>query len=96
MSPLFKTDFSKLSIFLFDFITEETKQGSEIIESIKTSYTHRLSFDNGVMMIMPSEESEFVHQVVRYIHLPALFIQRDNSALEAENSELILKINLTD
>ena len=30
------------------------------------------------MMIIPNEESEWVHQVARYIHSPALFIQRDN------------------
>ena len=38
------------------------------------------------MMIMPNEENAWVHQVVRYIHSPASFIQRDNSDTEAEKS----------
>ena len=36
------------------------------------------------MMIMPNEESEWVNQVVGYIHSPTLFIQRDNRDFEAE------------
>ena len=48
-------------------------------------------------MIMPNEKSEWVHQVVRYIHSPALFIQGDNSDLEAEKKrERIFKMSWTD
>ena len=36
------------------------------------------------MMIMLNEESEWDHQVVLYIHSPALFIQPDYSDLIAE------------
>ena len=38
------------------------------------------------MMIMPNEESEWVHQIVRYIRSPALFTQGDNSDFEAEKN----------
>ena len=31
------------------------------------------------MMIMPNEESEWIHQIIRYIHSPVLFIQRGDS-----------------
>ena len=47
-------------------------------------------------MIMPNEESECVHQVVLCIHLPASFIQRDNSDSEAGERERILKVYRTD
>ena len=35
-------------------------------------------------MIIPIEESEWVYQVLRYIHSPAFFIQRANSDFETE------------
>ena len=45
------------------------------------------------MMIMPNEESEWVHQVFRYIHSPTLFIRGDNSDFEAEEKrEQIVKM----
>ena len=48
------------------------------------------------MMIMPNEESQWVHQVVLYILPPALFIQRDNSDFEGEKKcEWILYMSCT-
>ena len=38
------------------------------------------------MMIIPKEESKGVYQVVRYIHSPALFVQRDDSDTEAKKT----------
>ena len=51
--------------------------------------------DYGIMMIMPNEESDWVHQVFRYIHSPALFIQRDNSDFKGKKREGVLKMAWT-
>ena len=49
------------------------------------------------MMIMANGESEWVHWAVRYIHSPALFIQRDDIDFEAEvKRERIYKMSWTD
>ena len=37
-------------------------------------------------MITPNKKSEWVDQVVRYIHSPASFTQRDNSETEADKN----------
>ena len=37
-------------------------------------------------MIMPDEENDGVHQVVRYIQSPVLFIQRDDSDFDAKKT----------
>ena len=40
---------------------------------------------------MPIEESEWVHQVFRYIHSPALLIQHDNSEFGAEEEKKLIQ-----
>ena len=71
--------FSKLSKILFsDVIAERMKHASDYSEPIKSEYIRISdSLGNGVMMIMSNKESERVYQVCRYIHLRALFVQRE-------------------
>ena len=45
--------------------------------------TQWLRFVYGIMMIMPNEESEWVHQLVLYILTMASFFQLDNGDFEA-------------
>ena len=47
------------------------------------------------MMIVPNEESDWVHRVIRYIHTPAVFNQRDYSEAEKKR-ERIFKMSWTD
>ena len=67
------------------------KDGSQQLKKKRAneeaSQPQRLCFGYGVRMIMSNEEVECVHQVVRYINLPALFIQRSNSDFEAQKTD---------
>ena len=60
-----------------DVIAKRTKPASENSKPIENEW-RKLSdcfgYGYGVIMIMPNEESGWVHQYVRYIHWPALFI----------------------
>ena len=60
-----------------DIVAERPKSPSENSETIKSEQNSAIVFPLGVIMIMLNEESERVHQVVRYIHSPAFFLQRD-------------------
>ena len=67
-----------------DVFAEGTKL--KLRANAKASVTQWLCFGNGIMMIIPNGKSERVHQVVRDIHTPVLFIQRDNSYSKSKKS----------
>ena len=64
------------------------KNSSETSESVLTDY--------GFMLIMPNQESEWDHQVIRNIPSPALSIQWDNKDIEAKESKQIYQMSWTD
>ena len=53
---------------IFFLVIAEKNEASENSEPI-----------NSEIKLVPNAEGKWVYQVVRYIHSPALFIQRDNS-----------------
>ena len=81
-----------------DVFSEGTKQASESSDPKKrVNWTQQLRFGNGVMMIMPIEETKWVHSVVDYVRLSALFIYRDNGDFETEKArERMFAMSRTD
>ena len=57
------------------------KSGLKLLKVVKLSNS-----GVSVIMMMPNDESVWFHQVLNYIHAPALVIQRDNSDFEAEKT----------
>ena len=47
-------------------------------------------------MIMPNGEIEGIQHIVRYIHSPALFIQRGNTNFGAKKRQRIFEMSRTD
>ena len=73
--------FSKPSIF-FIVVAETQLAIEKRINKIRW-----LCLCFGAMLILPNEQSEWVYQIVRYVHSPALFIQRDSMAAFHKSDE---------
>ena len=71
-------EYIKKEVFQKGDKTYTREKPPETSESVVTGY--------GIILIMPNQEGDWVHQVVRNIPSPALSIQWDNSDFEAKKN----------